>query len=456
MNNTLPGPVENSVAESAPKKRVFLFLQGHPSTFARNAARMLEARGHTALHINFCLGDRLLWWGHASVDFKKPFSKWEPYLSAFIKAHGVTDILYYGDRKPYHQVAAKVGRELGIASYTFEFGYLRPGWITLEREGMSAFSHFPNDPEQIRAIAKDCAPFKEEGSFPYSKRRELFYEVSYTLINYFTNPVLFPFYKCDRYYNPIIEYLWGIPGLFVEKSRNIAARKLTQMLAREKHPYFLFSLQLQSDYQLRSNSPFKHQKDAIALTMQSFAAHASEEACLLFKAHPLDNGREGWPRFIARKAREFSIEERVFFVNGGNLSHMLQRARGCVMINSTVGLHAVRANCPVKVLGFALYDMVGLTHQGSLDRFWTAPEQPNPALTEALVTVLADTIQLRGNFFTTKGQRAGLANFVDMLLNDRVNGKGCFVEPPPRRANLVASEPPMFDYVPPAGTDSHP
>ena len=63
--------LKNSIKESG--KRVFLFLQGHPSFFARNVANHLEEKGHTALRINFCLGDAILWWGRKAYNFRKPF-----------------------------------------------------------------------------------------------------------------------------------------------------------------------------------------------------------------------------------------------------------------------------------------------------------------------------------------------------------------------------------------------
>nr|WP_319496813.1 capsular biosynthesis protein [uncultured Cohaesibacter sp.] len=423
-------------------KRVFLFLQGHPSFFARNVANRLEAEGHTVLRINFCLGDSVLWMGRKAKSFRRPFSKWEGYLRAFIAKHGVTDIVYYADRKPYHQIAAKVAQDLDIHTYAYEFGYLRPDWITLERGGMSAFSHFPNDPEKIRAIAAQCDEPDMEQRFPYTKPREIFYEVSYNLLSYFMG-FLYPFYRADRYYNPLIEYISGIPGLFVEKRRHITARRLVTMLGRDRSPFFIFSLQLQSDYQLRSNAPFAHQKQAIDEVMLSFSRHAAAGANIIFKAHPLDNGWEGWGKFIRKKAREYGIADRVHYIVGGNLTFMLKYAKGCVLINSTVGLHSVRSGCPVKVLGHAVYDVEGLTHQGSIDSFWRSPQRPDKEFVEDFVKALAGTIQVKGNFFTTKGQKAAVPAFAQKLIDREVNSKGAFVASPPRLASLRAHEMPI-------------
>ena len=46
--------------------RVVLFLQGHPSFFARDLANEIERLGHRALRINLCAGDALYWIGRPS------------------------------------------------------------------------------------------------------------------------------------------------------------------------------------------------------------------------------------------------------------------------------------------------------------------------------------------------------------------------------------------------------
>ena len=117
--------------------RVVLFLQGHPSFFARDLANEIERLGHRALRINLCAGDALYWIGRPSVSYRGRLSAWPQYLTAFIAREGVTDIVYFADRLPYHRAALQVARAAGVRPATFEFGYLRPDWITLERSGMS-------------------------------------------------------------------------------------------------------------------------------------------------------------------------------------------------------------------------------------------------------------------------------------------------------------------------------
>ena len=72
-----------------------------------------------------------------------------------------------------------------------------------------------------------------------------------------------------------------------------------------------------------------------------------------------------------------------------------------VVVNSTVGLSAVGEGVPVKVCGESIYDIDGLTFQGSLDNFWkNAPlAVPNAALYQAFKTYLVSHTQHQGSFY---------------------------------------------------------
>jgi capsular polysaccharide export protein len=70
-----------------------------------------------------------------------------------------------------------------------------------------------------------------------------------------------------------------------------------------------------------------------------------------------------------------------------------------VVINSTVGLSAIDHGKPVKTLGYAIYDMPGLTHQGELDDFWQNPQTPNRSIYESFHRELIERTQINGNFY---------------------------------------------------------
>jgi capsular polysaccharide export protein len=116
---------------------------------------------------------------------------------------------------------------------------------------------------------------------------------------------------------------------------------------------------------------------------------------------------------------------------------MLAESRGVVLVNSTVGLYALRANKPTKALGVAIYDMPGLTDQQPLDTFWTQPQPPDPALVDAFVRALARATQLKGSFYNVSGMEAAAAEIVARVLAG-VGATDWFETPPPRLARARA------------------
>lgn len=418
--------------DSAARRQTILFLQSHPSWFARHLANALEEAGCRVLRVNFCLGDALYWLGRPAFNFRGKLTQWPGYLRALIEREKITDILFYGDGRPYHRMAADVAADIGINAYVYEFGYLRPDWITLERGGMSGRSHFPRDPATIRAVGAQFEMPDLRARTRYTMLGEMTHEITYNLVSYFFH-LVYPRYVADRYYNPVMEYLTGIPKQLRASRVQRDAHQVVTDLTAERRPFYLMPLQLQCDNQLRHNARFAHQGDAIREVVASFAAHAPANASLVFKCHPLDNGGENWPKHI-REARISAglAEGRLIYIEGGDLGALLGKAQGAVMINSTVGMHALIAGCPVKILGTAVFDIEGLTHQASLDAFWRSPQRPDATLVEALVRALAGTIQVRGDFFTETGQASAIAMFVERLTRGTINGAGAFVDPPSR------------------------
>jgi capsular polysaccharide export protein len=202
---------------------------------------------------------------------------------------------------------------------------------------------------------------------------------------------------------------------------------------------------MQNDYQIRANSPYRHLSEAIEETIRSFSHHADHRARLVFKVHPLDNGLEHWDRIIYRSAKQAGVGSRVELIDGGNLIKLLTHAKGVVLVNSTVGLHAMQVGCPVKTLGIAVFDIVGLTHQDTLDSFWIRPTPPDSVLINALVKALAGTIQIKGNFYTKAGLASCIPQVADRLVNATVNEPGGFVNCPPRLARARAIGVPNVD-----------
>lgn len=421
-----------ATAIDRPKRRVFLFLQGPSSPIFRKLANRLEAYGHRCLRINLNVGDQIIWRRSGAFNYRGKAAGWPAYLGTFITDHGVTDMLLLGEERPYHRAAVAVARESGVAVAIVEMGYLRPDWLTLERDGMSSNSHFPDDPGQIRAAAAGLKEPDWRKHYSQTFLADASYDLLYNLPNVFLW-FLFPHYRRHAIFHPLAEYAGWIRRLVSEKRRAREAEATVAKLISAGVPYFVYPLQLETDFQLRAHSPYLSQKDAIAEVLTSFAAFAPPDALLSFKVHPLDNDLIPWRKFIDEKAAALGLKDRVFYLDGGNLDLLGGASAGMVTVNSTAGLHALKQGRPVKVLGTAVFNIPGLTDQQPLDDFWRAPQLPDPELGVAMFRLLAASIQVRGNLYSRAGTDAGADAIAQRLNENSLNQPGAFIDPPPRR-----------------------
>lgn len=413
------------------KPQIFLFLQPHPSRFGNRLVKHMRQRGVPCMVINLSLGDWICTLGLGAYNYTGKVRDWRVFLERFIDTHGITDIVYYADQRPYHRIARSIGRHRGLNVYAYEFGYFRPDWITVERGGMGVFSHFPDDPALIRTLAAELKSEEPGGYFPYTFRDEAVYEVIYHLVPFFL-PFFFPHYRKDRYYNPLLDYLSYLPRLMRSKQNKRIADTEIGTLTETGDRFFVVVMQMQSDYQIRRASPYTHLSEMISEVLQSFAQYAPGDSKLVFKLHPLDNGYENWPGVIARIAAEKGCADRVITIDGGNLQTLYDHCDGVVLINSTAGLPALAGGLCVKVLGTAIYDIPEITFQGELDAFWTTDYRPDPETYAALTKLLKASVQVKGNFFTRSGQEAAIPELARRLIEGDVNSYGAFVDPPPR------------------------
>jgi capsular polysaccharide export protein len=325
-----------------------------------------------------------------------------------------------GEQRDYHKEAIQAAHDRGIQVTVTDFGYLRPDWITLERDGMSGCSHFPRDPAVIASLAERLPPPDLERKFQDSFPRMATWDVIYHMANVFLW-WLFPHYRTHKMQPlPLIYLGTGWRMLKGKLLRGRTQRAVARLV--KAHPrYFVYPLQLAYDFQLRAYSDYPDQGDAIGDVITSFAAHAPTDNHLLIKVHPLDTGLRSWKRLIRRIAEQQGVAERVHYLDGGNLDRLSRDAQGMVTINSTSGLRALQLDCPVMTLGQAIYDVPGLTFQGQLDAFWSECPKPDESLRDALVKLMAASIQIRGVYYNQPGLDAAVAAAVHRLHHQLVN-----------------------------------
>jgi capsular polysaccharide export protein len=396
--------------------RRFLFLQGLATPFFDALGRHLRAQGAVTLRVNFCPGDEIYWHGPA-VQFRGPREDLRAFYESLFDEHRFTDLILFGDTRAVHQPALKAARRRNVRVHVFEEGYLRPYWVTVERGGVNAHSPLPRDPswylEARRALPPPPEVVEERNNPTTRALQDMGYHLSNTAA-----PLLYPRYQTHRPRHPAREYAgwaWRLPQLPLR--RRSEEKALHEILAGSA-PVFFFPLQLTGDSQITKHSAFSGIAEAMETVIKSFARHAPRDARLIIKNHPLDTGLDRHAVTARRLARQYDVEQRVYFFETGHLPTIAERAQGTVVVNSTVGLAALGHKCPVKTLAEPIYAMPGLTFQGSLDDFWREAKPPDEKLYRAFREVLLATTQVNGNFFTKRGINLAVQNCDRMLAEE--------------------------------------
>jgi capsular polysaccharide export protein len=394
-----------------PDRRAFLFLQGPPGPMLHDLATAMRERGMKVERINICAGDAVDW-PEAATDFRGRFRDWPVFFDNFLREHQITDILLFGDCRPYHVSARGIAALRGIRTYVLEEGYLRPHWMTLELDGVNGHSRLARNKEWLieQASALPPEPFLPPITANFRRRVR---DTARHYIAVHARRLAYPFYRTHRKGSAIMEAIgWGWKYLV----RGLRERQTNRVMnGLEGRSYFLFPLQLSGDYQIRSHSPFPDMRGAAAYVMESFARHAPDDAHLLIKAHPFDTSLFNWRHFIDRRARQLAIRDRIHFIDGGDLNQLAADTTGMVCVNSTSATLALAAGTPVCTLGQAIYKVPGLTFARHLDEFWVDPVPPEPGLYGAFRRVLVDRCLVRGGIASESAVQTLIKSMLERL-----------------------------------------
>jgi len=391
-------------------------LQGPPGPFFWQLGQRMQELGAAVHRINFNGGDRIDWPGEGSVDYIGKPEGWPRFIDHFLRDKGITDLMLFGDCRPLHRAAHGMAKLRNINIHVFEEGYIRPDWVTMELDGVNGHSTLPRDPEWFLEQAKRLPPVPSLPSITASFDRRVrdSYRYFHHVVTQFWR---FPHYRSHRPGSVLIEGIrWGWKLVIGNKrTEQCTMRALGRVAGRR---YFLFPLQLSSDYQIREHSPFPDMGSAVQYVLDSFERHAPSNTMLLVKEHPLDAGTTIWSRFVGREARKRGLSERVVHVRGGDLANLAEQAVGMVTVNSTSGTFALAAGVPVKVLGDAIYNIQGLTHQETIDRFWEEPVRPDERQWQAFQRVLHRHCLVRGGFASESAVSALIDGVIQRILRE--------------------------------------
>ena len=400
-------------------KRVFLLLQGPHGPFFNRLGKLLTQAGAEVWRVAFNAGDAFFWAAKDRlIRHQGAPEDWPDHLSRIIAEKGVTDIVLYGDVRPLHAAARTAATAQGLTLHVFEEGYLRPYWVTYERGGANGHSRLMEITiPQMRAALRGS-----QGDIPRppggwgDMRQHKFYGALYHFF-VLTQNGDYPGFRSHRDISVGREFRLNLRRLLVSPFLALYQKLRAAEIRRSGHPFTLVLMQLEHDASFRAHSDYATMSDFTHDVLEAFAAHAPHHHHLVFKAHPLEDGRSHQRRDILDKAAALGISARVHHVPGGKLAPLLGHARSVVTVNSTAAQQALWRGLPVKSMGRAVFDKPQLVSQQDLAEFFRHPDRPAPHLYRRYRDYLLETSQIPGGFYAAKSRAPALRLVVDMMLS---------------------------------------
>ncbi|AYA08368.1 capsular biosynthesis protein [Rahnella aquatilis] len=356
----------------------YLLLQGPMGPFFSHLAGWLASQGREAVNVVFNGGDR--WYARKREYrlFRQTPDEFPEWLKATWQDVDFDTIVCFGDCRPLHQAAKRWAQSRGIRFLAFEEGYLRPHYITLEQDGVNAYSRLPRDAAFYRSLPEMTLP--EAESLKPSGWLRIRHATMYYLAGWRYRRD-FPKYRHHKSFSPWYEARCWARAAWRKKRYAFQQRNVLQQLqTRLDQRYYLAILQVYNDSQIRHHSPYNDVRDYINDVMHSFAKKAPKREFLVIKHHPMDRGHRFYGPLIRQLGKKYGIADRVIYVHDLPMPELLTHAKAVVTINSTAGISALIHNKPLKVMGNALYDIKGLTYQGHLNQFWQSGFKPDMKL----------------------------------------------------------------------------
>lgn len=409
----------NNMATAMRKDPVFLFLQGPHGPFFHKLGRMLQRAGAKVWRVGFNAGDRAFWFQPSTyIPYRGALDQWSDTFAQLVTEKNVTDIVLYGDTRPIHATAIEYARTNGIRVHVFEEGYLRPYWITYERGGSNGNSRLMHTSvsEMQEALERSDMEAPMPPSHWGDMRHHIFYGALYHWFVMFRNGDYRQF-KPHRDLTVVKEFQLYLKRLLLMPVQSIERRIATARIRFGGFPYHLALLQLEHDSSFQMHSPFSTMTDFLELVVRDFAKGAPKHHHLVFKAHPLEDGRVPVRRSISTLAKEHGVSDRVHYVRGGKLARLLNEARTAVTVNSTAGQQVLWRGIPIKTFGSAVYSKPEFVSTQPLADFFKAAERPDNRAYKDYRRYLLETSQIPGGFYSAKGRRRLMRHVVDMMLS---------------------------------------
>jgi capsular polysaccharide export protein len=379
---------ENPALAVLKASRSVLLLQGPVGPFFDRLSQWLMAREKQVHRIVFSGGDQHDCQATTPIKFAGKLDEWRAFFSAQCVQLKADAVVLFGQSRAYHQVALKAANQLGIQVVVLEEGYFRPGFMTMELDGVNGNSttldRFSWDgPKEHITSATDKHPFLASTYF-----------AALHYAHMLLSRESFPDYEHHRHRSPLYYFGYWMYSWFRKWSHlKLDMRKQKELLDSKAYFYFV-PLQFEGDAQLKLFSNYSSVQEFLSEVICSFAAHAPKPALLVFREHPHGRGMGGYKSFVNQVAKSFGVDKCIVYLVEGETPVLVKHSAGVITINSTVGVRALKSHVPLKVMGAAIYQRSGLVFDGELDEFWCKAVSVKPELADDFVLQLKNLTQV--------------------------------------------------------------
>ena len=388
-----------------------LILQGDWEGGLANVALDLMATGKRVTKVVFHAGDWIYKWKKVpTVNFEARIDSFEAWLRDYIDDNAVDCIILYNQYRPYNRIGWDIAQELDIECVVLELGLLRPDYCSIYTRDLNHFEYLA---EKWGSVAKNNHAIDEPAelarlgvmSTPCKMTQFAIFYVFSRLVAKFGRR--YRHYKDQRSLSFRHHLAAGIRGMLRFQGREKQHRFDRVFSSRWSGKYYVVPLQVHTDSQITERSNFESMEQFIQLVAKSFVEFAPTNTKLIFKVHPMDRGYKDYRKLI-KTLQSSNGGGRIFYLDRIHLPTLLDHAKGCVTINSSVGISALIHSTPTMTMGVAAFELEGLTYRGSLDDFWTQHGGVNTQLVTKFTNLLKHTSQAQGvlyqRLYATQGQ----------------------------------------------------
>ena len=286
--------------------------------------------------------------------------------------------MLYGDTRPVHAQAVARANTLGLRVHVFEEGYMRLFWVAHERGGSNGNSRLMNTTVSEKQTTLERSDM--EAPMPQNHwgdmRQHVFCGALYHWFVIFRNGQ-YRHFRTHRNIPVIKEFGLYVKRLLLMPMQGIKRHIATWRIRNGGFPFHLALLQLELDSSFQMHSHFDTIPDFLELVIRDFAKGAPQHHHLVFKAHPLVDGRVPVRKYLKEMAAQFGVSDRVHYVRGAKLARLLNDARTAITMNSTAGQQVLWRGIPLKIFGSAVYSKPEFISYQPLVQFFKAAERPN-------------------------------------------------------------------------------